>query len=1811
MRRCLLVVCLLASGAFGAEDLGPKLSGWTYQVDAPALADQYADPGDRLTDGVTDRSKVAIWRAGNVTVAIDLGGLARLTGLRVYQYRHNTNYKLDHLAVMAEKGGQWIELARTAGFNGPTPTMDFVHSIPLKGLETARLRLDFVGVGVLSLAEVELFGTRPAAGAAGGAYAGVPFGTDAGPVAREADLDGDGKPEVVLENRWVRLILAPSQGGVCRSLRLKPSGVELVDSRESGYGLLRDQLWKPNYSFGERFYFHRVETSAELATVELWTTGSGGMMSFTEVRKRLTLRRDGADVRVHYTLTNQPSSQTEYEYGFWSHNWLGVAGATNRYFFPTTSGVQQFTLDGAASRRSGEEWYREPSQGWTAVVSDQGTGLVMCVPYRYLNLFYRWHGAGSLASTHEWRLNRITLKAGEKLEFDVALLPVERMRQVTGVVDGVVTGIEPGPDKVTVSLAQPAGSPAFGGHLRMLPVGRNFGLPPLAAPTPYAAVSAVLPVTTDDRTVRVEVTRGGRTVGHVDRPLAPGAVWTLAPEGERIGRQDDQAEPTGQPVHTISTAVETPHIPWARPYAGGRLKALVLLDDLNSREAVELAQRCDLDLDYVKFRTTLEKELLWQGDLSIQTLEGAQRRLSQKLAAGRYDVLITAGLNWGFHLSAANRQAILSQVREGTGLLLIQPDGFDAAAVAELPVAGVPKKGNAARPYGGWHAWQPAGESPLTAAMDWSRFPLTRRHEYDTKPQGQVIATVGKDQQPLLTLGQVGRGRVVSATWDTLTHELSYRGYSGLTPILSYRGGWLRPDFAELPEGYHELWFALLCRLTTWAAGRDSGVTITAPATLFGDTDSQDKLTLPVKLAGNKLPQALRYEVYPLTPRGPASGQLAGKLFGGAISGEAFPAEATVALPLPRLPVGDSLVCYTLRRADGAALAWGFATARLTGPAALKQVAVDPDTQLPEGGVWQRDGAVETNAFRPARPIQLRASLAAPAGKALTAELVAQDTYGRTVIAATRPVPRGATTVAVEVPAPTLVAQGLELTVRLRDGERVIDVARARAVTQRPRVWQRFWLTSWESNWLWRTHYLFDPLDRIVRDWGLDVAFYGDNELNTGRVREGAYWDINHSWLGLLEWLGPGVPSFGDADFARKAAEYARTKDTQYLVRKPSLVDPAWREKLKTRLLERVGRTMTSEGGAYDYCMGDEMSLTHYTQFHDFDWSPESLNDFRAWLQRRYPDLAALNRAWGTSHTDWAAVVPLTREQARTAANPAPWAEFRTYMNDQLASFYGFVQDTIRTVDPQAHCGLSGTQSPEAANGMDWWKVGRGFSYYHSYNTSWSNEMRRSFQAYGGAEQSPYFAGYSVSGPGCEYNLWWCLFHETRGISAWKTGLFWYGDFTETPSGRDTRTHLETFRRGAWRLLRGAKRQSDGVAIYYSMPTIIAGALTGDEQRINSARDAWVKLINDAGLQYDFVAAPQVAEGLLDGGGYKVVVLPHTLALSKAEADALRRFVARGGTLLATRPPGERDELCRLQSPGLLDDLFGFKRSGTKQAVEPKLSLKQAYAGLPAGTEVRLPAAVSDLATDAATALATAGAQAVPALLRGAAGRAVLLNVDLSDFESERQFHSPTESQFKTIVAALLADAGVRPKVRITTDSGKPPLIEVVRYELDGVEYLGLLNNDRRALVATVDLGARKRVYDVRGGAALGEMDKLTVPFDSAGARLYALAAAPLPPPLVTAPATVAREVSADGVQRGGELTLTLSHARGPRQLFRVDLADAAGRARRELRQTVWVAGEPVRTVVPLSLTDPVGDWTVTVTDVASGQQASAKVAVK
>jgi hypothetical protein len=124
--------------------------------------------------------------------------------------------------------------------------------------------------------------------------------------------------------------------------------------------------------------------------------------------------------------------------------------------------------------------------------------------------------------------------------------------------------------------------------------------------------------------------------------------------------------------------------------------------------------------------------------------------------------------------------------------------------------------------------------------------------------------------------------------------------------------------------------------------------------------------------------------------------------------------------------------------------------------------------------------------------------------------------------------------------------------------------------------------------------------------------------------------------------------------------------------------------------------------------------------------------------------------------------------------------------------------------------------------------------------------------------------------------------------------------------------------------------REDGVAIHFSMASIRGAWITdgkitaemGNVQKSSAAfaalterRDEWVKHLERQGLQFRFLASPQIEAGALKD--YRVLILPYSIALSEREAAEIESFMDRGGIVYADEQTGRMDERCRWRAQQL------------------------------------------------------------------------------------------------------------------------------------------------------------------------------------------------------------------------------------------------------------------------------------------------------
>ena len=120
----------------------------------------------------------------------------------------------------------------------------------------------------------------------------------------------------------------------------------------------------------------------------------------------------------------------------------------------------------------------------------------------------------------------------------------------------------------------------------------------------------------------------------------------------------------------VKPDVVTPHIPWAKPYVGGTVKALFIGPRFGQRETVEVMQRLSVEADTLL--VGLVNQWDWgyptfvKGSSKAELIEALDKKLDKP-----YDVIVVGNMDWGL-LPGSAVLKIFGQVSKGAGLVICQ-----------------------------------------------------------------------------------------------------------------------------------------------------------------------------------------------------------------------------------------------------------------------------------------------------------------------------------------------------------------------------------------------------------------------------------------------------------------------------------------------------------------------------------------------------------------------------------------------------------------------------------------------------------------------------------------------------------------------------------------------------------------------------------------------------------------------------------------------------------------------------------------------------------------------------------------------------------------------------------------------------------------------------------------------------------------------------------------------------------------------------------------------------------------------------------
>jgi len=847
------------------------------------------------------------------------------------------------------------------------------------------------------------------------------------------------------------------------------------------------------------------------------------------------------------------------------------------------------------------------------------------------------------------------------------------------------------------------------------------------------------------------------------------------------------------------------------------------------------------------------------------------------------------------------------------------------------------------------------------------------------------------------------------------------------------------------------------------------------------------------------------------------------------------------------------------------------------------------------------------------------------------------DGYGRTVAQETRPVKVEGATVPISLALGRAVAMQNFLSAELTVGQETVQAAKTEFIVTPQRKWDDYEI------------FMYYPYrgeqQPHLRDLGVNAG-----QIQSGRARTATggkvWWSYDYPFycdqLAFSYYAAYHSPALNPKDKLMREAKVAYKADRtskEPFFRKPCFHDP----QARAAAMEGMRQAVRAQMRFKPYFYGtDECGVANLVEAWDFCFDPRTLVAMRKWLLKEYGSLAGINRQWGTKFEKIEDVAPLTTDEMmkRGDDNLSPWADHRRFMNLTFAEAVREGTDAVKSVDPEALAGLVGCQMPGAFGGYDYWLLSQAMDAVEPYNIGNNREIWRSF-----AHEKPAVTTGFGAGPMEVWRLWYQALHGDLGVIIYdEQHRYLKTDGTPTETGAQIAPTYKELTGGICKQLAHMERVNDPVAIHYSQPSITAhwmferrplGERWVDkgswherrESEFLRLRQSVIYLLEDNMLQYYFVSYEQLANGVFDKADAKVLVLPQSVAMSKAECEAVRRFVQRGGTVIADCRTALMDEHCKMLEKGQLDDLFGIERKDPKFAPGPAGLLFQGAReeALPWHRLAKVSAAEPGInAAPGATALFKDGKGTPAGIVRDQArAKTVYLNAVLTDYHRWRM-RPPEGEDLRQYVSELLKGAGVAPQYTITSADGKPALgVEVHPWRCGELRILGLHRNYglrvselgppeyqkqdffERPLELKVDFGAEVAVYDQRAGKLLGKQRRVTFLLDKHEPTILTI----LPEPVK------AMNITAQEQAKPGELVevkLALEGNKlGDAHVFRVRLLGPDGKELRPLTANLVAPRGRAVWRVPLAASDPKGEYTLEARDVATGVQASQKLTVR
>ncbi len=434
-------------------------------------------------------------------------------------------------------------------------------------------------------------------------------------------------------------------------------------------------------------------------------------------------------------------------------------------------------------------------------------------------------------------------------------------------------------------------------------------------------------------------------------------------------------------------------------------------------------------------------------------------------------------------------------------------------------------------------------------------------------------------------------------------------------------------------------------------------------------------------------------------------------------------------------------------------------------------------------------------------------------------------------------------------------------------------------------------------------------------------------------------------------------------------------------------------------------------------------------------------------------------------------------------------------MDWQFADVCARLTRVANDVAPGVPAGFVGAQQPSVYGGYDYDRLRDSVQWIEAYDIGGTNEILRSF--WSGSQPRPRVQTFFSTGEARQdaWFLWYYLLHGNRAVIAWpdREGHGWFENGRLAPYLEENRaTFREVQGEVSHQLLaKDVRFDPDPIAVLYSHPSVQASwatdvvthgnswphrssGLDSTCQTAGKNREAWFKLLEDCGHQYDVISAREVGGGALAQRQIRVLILNRALALSDQECQAIESFVRGGGTVIADYWTALLDEhgVGRPDGGGL-DRMFGIKRDeqrgyfdgSTITEIDGERYERPFLQRLPLENTLRYEdKMIVERGTTASGAQAAGHVENADVVLQRRIGRGTVVYLNLTPveyYDNGVRMQSRGE-QWRALLSSLLRDAGLEPRATVHAQGSAVPLVETLFWHGEDRTLLGIVKNPSR-----------------------------------------------------------------------------------------------------------------------------------------------------